>query len=518
MPDITRGVRAFTIGTAISRVLGLIRESVFAFLFGAGTATDAFNAAFRIPNLFRDLFAETALSAAFIPVLAAEKQKGKQQQNRAASNMFNILLLATGALVLIGIIFAPFIVRIVAFGFGRIPNKIALTSVLTSIMFPFLLFIALAAWSMGYLNTEQKFFVPSLAPALFNVFSIAAPLTLYAYFVHRGMDPIYSMAIGVLVGGFMQFAIQVPHLYKQGFRYHLYLNFRDPAFKKIMTLFLPVAIGLAASRINVTVDTVLISMLAERSMTWLNYAYRIMHLPLGLFGIAVGTVALPTLSSLVAAEKHDDVRVPFIDSLKLVLFLTVSTSIIIAFLALPITRLIYERGRFMPVDTTATMQALILYVIGIPFVACVRNIAALYYAYNDAKTPMYASFAAVGVNIILNLSLMYVIGFRAFPLATTLSSLINVTILLIAVKRKIKTVLIVPLLTFYGKLIIPACLAGGAGLAISCAISKYMGMSLIVQIGAVIISGMIAGFCFYGGCLVVGIRDAKAYVKRLIKR
>lgn len=518
MPDITRGVRAFTIGTAISRVLGLVRESVFAFLFGAGFATDAFNAAFRIPNLFRDLFAETALSAAFIPVLTAEKQQGRQQQNRVASNVVNILLLTAGAVVILGIVFSPYIVRIVAFGFGRIPNKIALTSILTSIMFPFLLFIALAAWAMGYLNTEQKFFIPSLAPALFNVFSIALPVVLYTYLVRRGLDPIYGMAIGVLVGGFMQFAIQIPHLYKQGFRYHLYLNFRDPAFKKIMTLFVPVAVGLTASRINVTVDTVLISLLAERSMTWLNYAYRIMHLPLGLFGIAVGTVALPTLSSLVAIEKHEEVRTTFIDSLKLVLFLTVSTSIIIAFLALPITRLIYERGRFTSIDTIATTQALILYVIGIPFVASVRNIAALYYAYNDSKTPMYASFAAVGVNVILNLSLMYLIGFRAFPLATTLSSLVNVTILLVLIRNKIKTVPIIPLLGFYGRLIIPSCIAGGAGLAINYVISKYLGMSLFIQGAAVVVSGLIGILVFYGGCLVVGIHDAKSYVQRLMKR
>lgn len=518
MPDITRGVRAFTIGTAISRILGLVRESVFAFLFGAGTSTDAFNAAFRIPNLFRDLFAETALSAAFIPVLAAEKQKGKEHQNLLASNVFNILLLVAGGVVVLGIIFAPYIVRIVAFGFSRIPNKIALTSALTSVMFPFLLFIALAAWAMGYLNTEQKFFVPSLAPAFFNIFSIAAPIILYAYLVHRGIDPIFGMAIGVLLGGFMQFAIQIPQLYARGFRYRLYINFCDPAFKKIIILFVPVAIGLAASRINVTVDTFLISLLAERSMTWLNYAYRIMHLPLGLFGIAVGTVALPTLSSLVAANKHEEVRSTFLDSLQLVLFLTVSTSIIIAFLAFPITRLIYERGRFTSFDTISTMQAVILYVIGIPFVACVRNIAALFYAYNDSKTPMYASFAAVVINIILNLSLMYVIGFRAFPLATTLSSLANVAILLYCLRRKVTQVPVSSLLSFYARLVLPACIGGAAGLGTSHLIAMYAGISFIMQILSILISGLLAMAVFYGICLLIGMQDARTYIKRFIKR
>jgi putative peptidoglycan lipid II flippase len=518
MPDITRGVRAFSIGTAISRVLGLVRESVFAFLFGAGTSTDAFNAAFRIPNLFRDLFAETALSAAFIPVLAGEKQKGKKPQNLLASNMFNILFLIAGAVVILGIIGAPYIVRVVAFGFGRVPNKLALTAALTSVMFPFLLFIALAAWAMGYLNTEQKFFVPSLAPAFFNVFSIAAPIILYTYLVHRGMDPIFGMAIGVLLGGFMQFIIQIPQLYARGFRYHLYINFRDPAFKKIITLFVPVAIGLAASRINVTVDTFLISLLAERSMTWLNYAYRIMHLPLGLFGVAVGTVALPTLSSLVAAKKHDEAHDTFVDSLKLVLFLTVSTSIIIAFLAFPITRIIYERGRFTPFDTVATMHAVILYVIGIPFVASVRNLAALYYAYKDAKTPMYASFVAVVINVILNLSLMYVIGFRAFPLATTLSSLANMMLLLILLRRKNIRVPIGPLFLFYGRLVLPACIGGAAGLAANHLIITYAGASFLPQVIGILVSGLLALGVFYGGCRVIGIHDATHYIKRLLKR
>ncbi|UCC11753.1 MAG: murein biosynthesis integral membrane protein MurJ, partial [candidate division WOR-3 bacterium] len=304
MPDITRGVRAFTIGTAISRVLGLVRESVFAFLFGAGFSTDAFNAAFRIPNLMRDLFAETALSAAYIPVLSEIQQKSRDEQNRLASNIFLILFIVVGIVVAVGMLLSPLLVRIITYGFGAVPNKLALTSQLTAVMFPFLLFIALAAWAMGYLNTEKEFFVPSVAPAFFNIISIAIPVILYTYFTQRGMDPIFGMAIGVTAGGLMQFMIQIPRLYRSGFRFHLYLNFRDPNIKRIFLLFIPVAFGLAASRINITVDLFLISFLQERSMTWLNYAFRVMHLPLGLFGIAVGTVALPTISQQVARQQH----------------------------------------------------------------------------------------------------------------------------------------------------------------------------------------------------------------------
>ncbi len=323
MRDIARGVRAFTIGTAISRVLGLLRESVFAYLFGAGMATDAFTAAFRIPNLFRDLFAETALSAAFIPVLSAEKDKSKHAQNLLASNIINILLLIVIGIVLGGIVSAPYVVRVVAFGFGSVPDKLGLTAQLTSLMFPFLLFISLAAWAMGYLNTENEFFVPAFAPAFFNILSIAVPIIAYGYLTRQGVNPIFGMAFGVTLGGLIQFAIQIPRLYSKGFRYHLYINFRDPAFHRILILFIPAALGLAASRINVTVDTFLVSLLAERSMTWLNYAYRIMHLPLGLFGIAVGTVTLPAVSRLVAEKKDAEVRTMLFDSLRLVFFLTI---------------------------------------------------------------------------------------------------------------------------------------------------------------------------------------------------
>ena len=517
MADITKGVRAFTIGTAISRVFGLARESVFAYLFGAGFSTDAFNAAFRVPNLFRDLFAETALSAAFIPILATEKNRGKEQQNLLASNVFNILVIVVGITVLLGIVLSPYLVKIIAFGFGAIPNKLNLTAQLTAVMFPFLLFIAFAAWAMGYLNTEQEFFVPSVAPAFFNVLSIAIPIVLYAYLVQQGVDPIFGMAIGVVCGGLLQFCIQLPMLFKKGFHYKLYLNFNDANLKKIVTLFVPVAIGLTASRINVFVDTLLVSFLAERSLTWLNYAFRIMHLPLGLFGIAVGTVALPTLSQYIADKKFDEAKSTLFDSLRLVFFLTVSSAIIIAFLSYPITRLIYERGRFTPFDTYATTQALILYIIGIPFMAGIRNVAAVFYAYKDSKTPMYASFVAVAIHITLNLTLMHIIGFRAFPLSTTISSLINLLLLFHFLPRKIGTINLKPLFTYYILLMIAAGVAGICGMLTNAFLSHQLGISFLFQVVNIVVSGILSFAVFYVVCIIEGLSEVKDYLRRLVR-
>jgi putative peptidoglycan lipid II flippase len=517
MPDITRGVRAFTIGTAISRVLGLVRESVFAFLFGAGFSTDAFNAAFRVPNLFRDLFAETSLSAAFIPILVAQKQESKEKQNLLASNVFNILLLAVSIVVGLGVLLSPVLARAIALGFGTVPNKLSLTTHLTAIMFPFLLFVSLAAWAMGYLNTEREFFVPAVAPAFFNVVSIAVPLVLYAYLVHIGTNPIFGMAIGVLCGGLLQFLIQIPMLYRKGFRYRLYLNVNDPQVRKILTLFVPVALGLAASRINIFVDTLLVSFLQERSLTWINYAFRVMHLPLGLFGIAVGTVALPTFSQFVTEKQHDQLRSTLFDSLKLVFFLTVSSAAIIAFLSHPITRIIYERGRFTAFDTSATMQALILYVIGIPFMAGIRNVAAVYYAHKDAKTPMYASFVSVAIHIIISLILMWIIGYRAFPLSTTVSSFGNIAILLALLPRKIGRFTVKPLLSYFTRLTIAAATGGVCGMFLHNILESALGPSFFGHCAALLVSGIAALIVWYVVCLLLGVSEAKDYVRRLLK-
>lgn len=290
MEDIAKGVRSFTAGTAVSRVMGLAREMVFAHLFGAGLVTDAWNVAFRIPNMLRDLFAETALSAAFIPVLTSERAKGKEFQNRLASNIFNVLFIVTGAVSLIGLIASPYLAKWIAFGFGKVPGKIALTAQLTGVLFPFLIVVSLGAWAMSYLNTEKSFFVPSVAPALFNAFSILVPVLTYGWYVARGKEPIFGAAVGVLVGGLMQFLIQMPLVFRKGFRYSFFVSFRDPAFRRVMALFIPVAIGLAGPRINVLVNTILVTPLKQGSVSWLNYAYRIMQLPLGLFAVAVGTV------------------------------------------------------------------------------------------------------------------------------------------------------------------------------------------------------------------------------------
>lgn len=518
MEDISRGVRAFTIGTAVSRVFGLLRESVFAHLFGAGTATDAFNVAFRIPNLLRDLFAETALSAAFVPVLTSEKAKNKEAQNRLASNIFNTLFVFAGLIALAGFLLAPYLARGIAFGFGGVPGKIDLTARLTASLFPFLLFVSLGAWAMSYLNTEKSFFVPSIAPAFFNVFSIVVPVVMYGWYVRRGGQPIFGMAVGVLVGGLIQFLVQVPFVRRKGFRYSPYLDFRDPAFRQVLALFIPVAIGLAGTRINVLVNTILVTPLAERSVSWLNYAFRVMHLPLGLFGIAVGTVALPSFSKLVLANDIAGIRSTLLDSLKMTLFLTVPSAIILAFFSQPVTRAIYERGRFTPEDTAATAQALLFYSLAIPFMSALRNVASVFYAYKDARTPMLASFISIGLNITLNASLMWVMGFVIFPLSTSIAAVLNVAILLFLLPRKIGRVAMKPLARYFSALVFAGVAGGAVGWAANGLFEELFGVSFLATVISVILCGSGSLLVFYGTTRLTGISETRDFLRRFLRR
>jgi putative peptidoglycan lipid II flippase len=516
--DLARGVRSFTIGTTVSRLLGLGREMVFAHLFGSSRSTDAFNAAFRIPNLLRDLFAETSLSAAFVPVLTEQKRQGKHHENLLASNIFNTLLLVVGTLTILGMLFSRPVASLVAMGFSQIPEKLSLTASLTFITFPFLLFVSLAAWAMSYHNTEGSFFVPSVAPAFFNVFSIVVPLAMFGWYTARGGDPIFGAAIGVTVGGLMQFVIQVPGVFRQGYRYRFYLNWRDPHFRRVMALFVPVAIGLAGSRINVFVNTILVSYLAERSMTWLNYAYRIMHLPLGLFGIAVGTVALPRFSRLVLENKPDELKAGLLDSLKMVFFLTVPSSVLIAFFSYPLTRLIYQRGQFSPDDTAAVSQALILYVLGIPFISALRNVASVFYAHKDARAPMYASFVSIGLNIIMNLALMKPIGFLAFPLSASVASVVNIYVLARWLPRKIGPTDFSPVYAFFLKLALASTLAGLAGLYGFKALTSRFGTTFLPVFILTVLCGLAALLIFYAASRLLGLKEVDAYLKRFLKK
>lgn len=436
--SLTRRVGSFSIATLISRVFGLLREVVFAYLFGAGKETDSFFVAFRIPNLLRDLFAEGGLSAAFVPTFTGYlKEKKKAEAFKLAYIMVNLLLLVVGGVVIVGVLLAPYLVKIIAYGFGGVPGKIPLTVTMTRFLFPFLLFISLAALAMGILNSFKHFFTPAIAPAGFNLSIILAGFFITPLMPKIGLEPIIGMALGAVIGGALQVGIQVPLLMKEGLRYRPILDLKHPGLKEIGALFFPVTFGLMASKVNMGVNTFLASLLEEKTVSYLTYSYRVMNFPLGVFGIAVATVALPSLSGAVARKDMNELKITLNRGFRLSLFLMIPSSIFLIFLSKPVTAIIYQHGRFTEFHTSNTSQALILYSVGLFALACVRLLAYCFYSLRDAKTPMKISFLAVGVNIILNLALMYRIGFRAFALSASLAALLNMALLTWALRRKI---------------------------------------------------------------------------------
>ncbi|MEO0010160.1 MAG: murein biosynthesis integral membrane protein MurJ [candidate division WOR-3 bacterium] len=491
----TRRVGLFTLGTLISRLGGLVRESVFAWLFGAGLATDAFNVAFRIPNFFRDLFAESALSAAFVPTLVqTRRDRGADHARRLAASLFNTITILLTLIVLAGIILAPQIVKLIAWGFRPEPQKLQLTISLTRIMFPFLLFVALAAWAMGILNASGSFFVPAVAPAVFNLISIAIPLAGWQLLTRLGIHPITGMAYGVMLGALFQFLIQVPKLHALGYRWQPALDFRDPALHQVFRRWVPMVLGLATWQINFLVNTFLLTFLPQGSVTWVSYAYRIQHLPAGLFGVAIGTVALAQLSQT-ATSRLDEKQ--FSHGLNLVSVLTLPAAVLLFVLAVPVVRLIYQHGRFTPQDTTCTAQALALYALGIWPAAAVRNCAAGFYALGNTRTPALIALLVVTVNILFNLIFMRLIGFRSFPLAASCTQLLNFSLLLYLLQRRQPGLIQPRVYTVFLRTLGAAIPAGIASLLVVRLPASTIRAGITGQLVEVLLAGTVGVIIFY---------------------
>jgi len=420
----------------VSRLLGLARESVFAWLFGAGLATDAFNVAFRIPNFLRDVFAESALSAAFVPAFVGSLRRDPPERTRDfAAAVLNALTLAVGLIVVFGMVFTPAVVRVIAAGFAGQPDKLALTVQLTRVMFPFLLFVAWAAWAMGILNACGTFFVPAVAPGAFNLVSIAVPLATFGWLRGIGVEPITGMAWGVTLGALAQVAVQLPRLHRHGFRWRPVFDFAGPEVRRVFTRWLPVVLGLASWQISALVNTFLLTFLPEGSVTWVNYAYRIQHLPAGLFGVAIGSVALAEYSHR-AGGSAGAIRDSFRHATGLVSTLTIPAALLLMVLAGPVVALVYQHGRFTAADAVNTSQALALYCLGIWAAAAARNCAAGFYALGNTRVPAFSAAAAVAVNIGINLLLMGRIGFRSFPLAASAGQFLHLAVLFALLRRR----------------------------------------------------------------------------------
>jgi putative peptidoglycan lipid II flippase len=414
-----------------SRVLGLIRDQVLAFLFGAGDQMDAYNIAFRIPNLVRDLFAEGAMSAAFVPtftrILANE---GRERAWRLGNLVVNALLLATGVIVAAGMLFAGPIVTAFAGAYAEVPGKLGLTISLTRVMFPFLALVAVATALMGMLNSLHRFFVPAVSPAMFNVGSIICTIGLAPVMPLVGLPVIMAPAIGVLVGGFGQMAVQWPSLRREGYRYQPVLDVRDEGLRRVLVLMGPGVVGLAAVQINLFVNSILATGEGTSAVSALSYAFRLMYLPIGIFGVSIATAVVPTLSRHSARNDVAGMRDTVSNGLRMMLMLNVPATVGLVVLATPIVALIFEHGAFTPAHTAATAAALAFYAPGLVGYSAVKIAVPSFYALRDSRTPVLVSVATVLLNVVLNLTLVRVMGFTGLALGTAASSVFNATVLL----------------------------------------------------------------------------------------
>jgi putative peptidoglycan lipid II flippase len=435
---VARSAASAGAATMTSRILGVVREQVLAYYFGAGTAMDALQVAYRFPNLLRDLFAEGAMSSAFVPTFAKVlATKGRESAFRLGNYVINALIVITLVAVLLGMVFAEPLVRLFAGGFEDVPGKLALTVSLTRIMLPFLTFVALAAAFMGMANALHHFFIPAVSPAMFNVSSIVLTIALIGAMSSAGLPPITAAAIGFLVGGFAQWAVQWPLLHREGFRYRPLLDWRDPELRRVLLLMGPGTLGLAATQINVFVNTVLAASQEEGAVSWLNLTFRLMYLPIGLFGVSIATATTPAISRQLALGDHTNVRRTIADGMLLMMMLNVPATIGLMVLAEPIIRLVYERGAFMPADTIAAAGALKYYAVGLLGYSVVRIASPAFYALGQSRVPVTVSFVAVLANAGLNSALVQVMGYRGLALGTSIAALLNATLLIVMLRRRL---------------------------------------------------------------------------------
>ncbi len=432
----------------LSRVTGLLRETAMARLFGAGAVYDAFLTGVRIPNLMRNLFAEGALSSAFVPTFTEALTAGTASEAAELARVVaTALALAAGAVCLLGMILSPQLVRLLAPGFARVPGKFELTVLLTRIMFPFLLLVALAAEAMAILNARGRFGVPALASTFFNIGSVASGLALGLTVGRRWPQGlIVSMAAGVVIGGALQLGWQMPSLRRAGVSFRPRLDFAHPGLRRIARLMLPALIGNAAVQINVIVNASLASGLTDAAghplngpVSWLGYAFRFLQFPLGLFGAALASATLPAISRSAALKRLDEFRATLAGSLRMALLLAIPSSVGLAVLGESMIGAVSQGGRFGAYDTHQTAVALACYSAGLAGYAAIKLLAPAFYALDDAWTPMAVSLASIGLNVPLAVGLANRarMGYAGLALATSLVALAGAAALGAALRRRL---------------------------------------------------------------------------------
>ena len=430
----TKGTSRVMLAIGASRILGLVREVLLNTVLGAGKELDALIAAFRIPNLLRDLFAEGALSTAFVTTFSQKLAKeGQAAAYRLANNVNTLLFIVLTAIVGVGILEADFLVHFFNPGFAGVPGKAELTIELTRILFPFILFLSLAAVYMGLLNSLHHFGLPAFASAVFNFVSIGIGLLL-AWWLdpHFGPKSVYGFSIGVLIGGLAQWLVMVPRAVSLGYRARWLIDWDDPGLKQVLRLLGPASIGAAAIQINVLVNGYFASYLENGSVTCLNNAFRLIQLPIGLFGVAVATVTLPHLARHAALDEKKALHDRLLVGVRQTLFLTLPAAIGLFILAEPVIASIYQYGRFTSVDTARTALALKGYALGLVSYSCIKVVGPAFSAIDKPGIPLRVSLTGIFLNAGMNYFLIRVCNLGILGLTLSVASTATLNILQLA--------------------------------------------------------------------------------------
>ncbi|MFO1462362.1 MAG: murein biosynthesis integral membrane protein MurJ [bacterium] len=444
--------------TLLSRCFGLARDAAIAYVLGTRAAADAFYVAFRIPNLLRRLLAEGNLTMSFVPVFTESFRKSKAEAKQVVDVTFTILFLLLTLMTLAGILGAGLFVRLTALGFQEDPEKFALTVRLTKITFPYIFLVSLGALAMGILNARRRFLTPAISPVLLNVGIILGAWLLARHFA----TPSVGIAWGVILGGVLQLAIQIPPLLREGFFPRLDFHWRHPAVRKIGRLMLPSIYGSAVYQINLLAITFMASYLPTGAVSYLWYADRVIEFPLGVFAISLATVALPTLSEHAADRDFAKMKRSFRQALAVVWLVNIPAAVGLAVLAKPVVALLFFRGGFTQESTRLTAETLQCFALGLPFVSATRISASAFYAVQEAAKPVRAANWAVLVNIVSALILLGPLQHRGLALGVSLGSLANFLIHMRDYRREVGSLGLRALIWEIAKMGIAAGLMAGA--------------------------------------------------------
>ena len=442
--SLLKSASTVSVWTLASRITGLVRESLMAAMFGASAMTDAFNVAFRIPNLFRRLFAEGAFSQAFVPVLAASKaQNGDAATKIVIDKVATVLAWALVVTCVVGVAVAPFMVWAMASGLQKEPKGYDAAVWMTRFMFPYIGFMSMVALSSGVLNTYKRFAVPAATPVLLNISTIAAAWWLAPWFSQSAIEPIFAMAVGVMVGGVLQLGLQIPALRRLGLLPRIGLSWSairtawaDPATKNITHLMAPALLGVSVAQISLLINTQIASHLATGSVSWLSYADRLMEFPTAMLGVALGVVLMPQLAAANASGNAKDYSALLDWGLRIVVLLAVPCAVALLLFSQPLVAVLFHYKAFTAFDVAQTALALQGWGVGLVGIVAIKVLAPGYYARQDIKTPVRIAIAVLVITQLLNWALVPFFKHAALSLSIGLGAVINAVWLLVGLRMQ----------------------------------------------------------------------------------